>query len=43
MAESLTSGQLGIFDYYKLKNMQADTNMRQTIATGQMPTAASTT
>ena len=43
VAESLTSGQLGIFDYYKLKNMQADTNMRQTIATGQMPTAASTT
>ena len=40
VADSLTSGQLGIFDYYKLRNLQADTNMRQTIATGQLPTAA---
>ena len=42
-AESLTTGQLGIFDYYKLRNLQADTNMRQTIATGQPPTAAAAT
>jgi uncharacterized protein YqfA (UPF0365 family) len=34
VAESLTSGQLGIFDYYKLRNLQADTEMRHTIATG---------
>ena len=34
IAESLTSGQLGIFDYYKLRNLQADTDMRRTIATG---------
>ena len=40
VADSLTSGQLGIFDYYKLKNLQADTEMRRTIATGSMPTAA---
>jgi uncharacterized protein YqfA (UPF0365 family) len=40
VADSLTTGQLGIFDYYKLRNLQADTNMRQTIATGQLPTAA---
>jgi uncharacterized protein YqfA (UPF0365 family) len=43
VAESLTTGQLGIFDYYKLRNLQADTNMRQTIATGQLPTAAAAT
>ena len=43
VAESLTTGQLGSFDYYKLRNLQADTNMRQTIATGQLPTAAAAT
>jgi len=41
VAESLTSGQLGIFDYYKLRNLQADTDMRRTIATGN-PVAAAT-
>jgi uncharacterized protein YqfA (UPF0365 family) len=40
VAESLASGQLGIFDYYKLRNLQADTDMRRTIATGTAPTAA---
>ncbi|MCE9629178.1 MAG: flotillin-like protein FloA [Planctomycetia bacterium] len=34
VAESLSSGQLGIFDYYKLRNLQADTDMRRTIAGG---------
>ncbi len=34
VADSLTSGQLGIFDYYKLRNLQADTDMRRTIAGG---------
>jgi uncharacterized protein YqfA (UPF0365 family) len=43
VAESLTSGQLGIFDYYKLRNLQADTDMRRTIATGTLPTAAAGT
>lgn len=32
MAESFRSGNLGIMDYYKFKNIQADTNMRQSIS-----------
>jgi uncharacterized protein YqfA (UPF0365 family) len=40
VAESLTSGQLGILDYYKLRNLQADTDMRRTIATGTPPGTA---
>ncbi len=32
MADSFRSGKLGIFDYYKLRNVQADTNMRLAIA-----------
>ncbi len=32
MTEALTTGQLGIMDYYKLRNVQADTDMRQSIA-----------
>ena len=36
MAEAFRSGRLGILDYYKLRNVQADTDMRRTIArTGQ--------
>lgn len=36
MAEAFRSGNLGIMDYYKMKNVQADTNMRESIAgTGQ--------
>ena len=41
IANSLSSGQLGIFDYYKLRNLQADTDMRRTIATGTAPGTAS--
>ena len=41
IATSLSSGQLGIFDYYKLRNLQADTDMRRTIATGTAPGTAS--
>ena len=41
VAESLTSGQLGIFYYYKLRNHQADNDMRRTIATGTTPGTAS--
>ena len=33
MAESFRSGRLGIMDYYKLRNVQADTDMRKSIAT----------
>jgi uncharacterized protein YqfA (UPF0365 family) len=32
MADSFRTGRLGILDYYKLQNVQADTNMRQAIA-----------
>ena len=32
VAESLADGKLGIFDYYKLRNLQADTEMRQSLA-----------
>ena len=32
MAESFRSGKLGVLDYYKLINVQADTDMRKTIA-----------
>ncbi len=34
MAESFRSGRLGILDYYKLRNVQADTEMRTAIAVG---------
>ena len=33
IAESLDGGRLGIIDYYKLPNLQADTEMRKSIAT----------
>ena len=33
MAEAFRSGNLGIMDYYKMKNMQADTGMSESIAT----------
>jgi len=36
IAESFRSGNLGIMDYYKFKNIQADTSMRESIA--QSPT-----
>ena len=32
MAEAFRSGRLGIMDYYKLRNIQADTDMRRSIA-----------
>jgi uncharacterized protein YqfA (UPF0365 family) len=32
MAEAFRSGNLGIMDYYRMKNMQADTDMRVSIA-----------
>ena len=32
ISESLASGNLGIMDYYKMKNIMADTDMRQSIA-----------
>jgi uncharacterized protein YqfA (UPF0365 family) len=32
ISESLANGNLGIMDYYKMKNIMADTDMRQSIA-----------
>lgn len=32
MAEAFRNGNLGIMDYYKMKNIMADTQMRETIA-----------
>ncbi len=32
IAEAFRSGNLGIFDYYKIKNIQADTSMRRSIS-----------
>lgn len=34
MAESFRSGNLGIMDYYKMKNIEADTSMRESISKG---------
>ena len=33
ISEAFRSGNLGIMDYYRLKNIQADTNMRESIST----------
>jgi uncharacterized protein YqfA (UPF0365 family) len=35
MSEAFRSGNLGIMDYMKMKNVQADTSMRETIAGGE--------
>ena len=32
MAEAFRSGRLGVMDYYKMQNVQADTSMRSSIA-----------
>jgi uncharacterized protein YqfA (UPF0365 family) len=41
MAEAFRSGNLGIMDYYRMKNVQADTEMRQAIAgQGEEPPGA---
>ena len=32
MAEAFRNGNLGIMDYYRMKNIEADTQMRETIA-----------
>ncbi len=34
MAEAFQSGKLGVMDYYKLRNVQADTDMRKSISEG---------
>ncbi|MBK6730787.1 MAG: flotillin-like protein FloA [Bacteroidetes bacterium] len=35
MAESFRSGNLGIMDYYRMKNIQSDTDMRDALSKGQ--------
>ena len=40
IAESFRSGNLGIMDYYRLKNIQSDTDMRSSIAKPGQQTAA---
>ena len=37
MAEAFRSGNLGIMDYYKMKNIEADTTMREAIAKPTTP------
>ena len=32
MAEAFRSGNLGIMDYYRMRNVQSDTDMRETIS-----------
>ena len=32
MAQAFLNGNLGVMDYYRLKNMEADTSMRNNIA-----------
>jgi len=39
MAEALRTGKLGVMDYYNLKNVVADTDMRKSISHGVDPTA----
>jgi uncharacterized protein YqfA (UPF0365 family) len=39
MAEAFRSGNMGIMDYYRMKNVQADTDMRASIAGDDQPNA----
>jgi len=32
IAQALKEGKLGVFDYYNLKNIQADTSMRESFS-----------
>ena len=38
IAQAFREGNLGIMDYYRMKNIQADTGMRDTIGRGGPPT-----
>jgi uncharacterized protein YqfA (UPF0365 family) len=42
IAESFRSGNLGIMDYYRMQNIQADTDMRQSISGGSAPSKGQT-
>lgn len=39
MADALRSGKLGVMDYYNMKNINADTEMREGIAKASAPAA----
>ena len=39
MAEAFRNGNLGIMEYYKMKNIEADTAMRENIAKPSTPKA----
>jgi len=41
MAEAFREGNLGIMDYYRMKNVQADTKMREGFAADDQPSAQS--
>ena len=43
MAEALREGKLGVMDYYQMKNVIADTNMRDGIANAAKPQPAAST
>ena len=40
MAEAFRSGNLGVMDFFRMKNIQADTGMRESIAGAGGPGAA---
>jgi uncharacterized protein YqfA (UPF0365 family) len=42
MAAAFREGNLGIMDYYRMKNVQADTSMREAIAGGEVDPPMST-
>ena len=43
MAAALREGKLGVMDYYQMKNVIADTNMRDGIANAAKPQPAAST
>ncbi len=40
IADAFRKGNLGVLDYYRIKNIQSDTDMRSSIATGSPPTSS---
>ncbi|MEO8478626.1 MAG: flotillin-like FloA family protein, partial [Gemmatimonadota bacterium] len=39
MAEAFRSGNLGVMDYQKYRNIEADTEMRRSLASGETPSS----
>ena len=35
MADAFKNGQLGVMDYYRMQNIEADTDMRESISKGE--------